>query len=81
MYPNVIQQSFQEIMEEFEVNKDYVKQLTRTAIMMFQHLKEQGTVDLKEDDLALLIKAAQVYDIGEYIDAGIKQPAYVLCAC
>lgn len=69
MYPDVIQQSFQEIMEEFEVSKDYVKQLTRTASMMFQHLKEQGPVDLKEDDLALLIKAAQVYDIGKYIDA------------
>ena len=41
MYLDVIQQSFQEIMEEFEVSKDYVKQLTRTASMMFQHLRSR----------------------------------------
>ncbi|TYR79862.1 Ppx/GppA family phosphatase [Priestia megaterium] len=69
MYSNVIEKSFQELMDDFEINKSYVQEMTRTAIMLFQHLRVQQISYFNNEDLEMLRKAAQVFHLGEYIDS------------
>jgi len=69
MYPNVVERSFQELVDDFEINLIYVQQVTRTATMLFQHLRVDALPTLTDDDLELLRKGAQVFHLGEYIDS------------
>lgn len=69
MYPDVVERSFQELVDDFEINPIYVQQVTRTATMLFQHLRVNALPTLTDDDLELLRKGAQVFHLGEYIDS------------
>jgi exopolyphosphatase / guanosine-5'-triphosphate,3'-diphosphate pyrophosphatase len=69
LYPNVLEESFQELMMDFEINIDHVNQVTKIAGLLFQHFRMLLDFPLRDEELYLLKRAAQVFHLGEYIDS------------
>ncbi len=69
LYPNVLEESFQELVMDFEIDTDHVTQVTKIASLLFQHFRMHLDFRLGDEDLYLLKRAAQVFHLGEYIDS------------
>ncbi|MFC3884304.1 exopolyphosphatase [Bacillus songklensis] len=69
LYPNVLEESFQQMIMDFEINIEHVNEVTKTASLLFQHFRMQLDFPLEDGDLHLLKRAAQVFQLGEYIDS------------
>ncbi|HWO96196.1 MAG TPA: Ppx/GppA family phosphatase [Bacillus sp. (in: firmicutes)] len=69
LYPNVLEESFQELIMDFEIDIKHVNQVTKIASLLFHHFRTLLDFPLTDEDLHLLKRAAQVFHLGEYIDS------------
>jgi exopolyphosphatase/guanosine-5'-triphosphate,3'-diphosphate pyrophosphatase len=69
VYPNVLEESFQELIMDFEIDTNHVAQVTKIAVLLFQHFRKHLDFPLEEDDLYMLKLGAQMFHLGEYIDS------------
>ncbi|WP_169907562.1 Ppx/GppA family phosphatase [Priestia abyssalis] len=69
LYPNVLEESFQELVMDFEIDTEHVTQVTKIASLLFQHFRMHLDFPMGDKDLSLLKRAAQVFHLGEYIDS------------
>ncbi|WP_110111762.1 Ppx/GppA family phosphatase [Bacillus sp. CGMCC 1.16541] len=66
---DVLAKSLRELMEDYEMDEEHVKQMSELSPILFQHIRSSHSTCLQDEDLNLLKRAAQVFYLGEYIDA------------
>ncbi|MFC0045586.1 Ppx/GppA family phosphatase [Metabacillus iocasae] len=66
---DVLEKSLRELMEDFEINSEHVKQIHKLSQIVFQQIREHYSTCLHEEDVKLLERAAKVFHLGEYIDS------------
>ncbi|RKQ35696.1 exopolyphosphatase [Oceanobacillus halophilus] len=69
LYPNVLQDSIQELVHEYTLNIEQIQHIQLLTRKFFVGLKEKGIGSLTQDDWAMLERACFVYNLGEYIDS------------
>ena len=67
--PNVKEESFYALSQDYEINLSHVRQLTKLATMLFEQIRTLGYAPLTDQDLKDLKCAAFVFFLGEYIDS------------
>ncbi len=71
IFPNVIEESFNELASDFDINSKHVLKATDIAMKITNELQEHGDGDFSftEEDVSLLKRGAFVYNLGGYIDS------------
>lgn len=79
-FPNVIEESTNELITEYEIDMGNVLQATKIASMLFEGVKVSGYASLTEKDLDDLKRAATLFYLGGYIDseASSQHTFYIL---
>ncbi len=69
VFPDVLEESFNELAIDYNINYKHVHQVTHLAQIMFDELQEAEVSHLSREDLTLLKRGAFVFNLGEYIDS------------
>ncbi|KGX87332.1 exopolyphosphatase [Pontibacillus litoralis] len=69
MFPNVREESFNELAVDFNIDYKHVHQVTTIATQIFNELRHHGVGYVMKSDYELLKRGAFVFNLGEYIDS------------
>ncbi|WP_243291759.1 Ppx/GppA family phosphatase [Bacillus sp. FJAT-47783] len=68
-FPNVIEESFQELAVEYEIDIPFTCQVTNLLMLLAKQLMEANVVQLTKTDLQILRNGSFVYNLGHYVDS------------
>ncbi|WP_156289737.1 Ppx/GppA family phosphatase [Oceanobacillus salinisoli] len=69
LYPNVLEDSIQELVHEYSLNMGQIQHIQLLTRKLFVSLKERGLGSLTQTDWELLERGCFVYNLGDYIDS------------
>lgn len=69
LYPNVLEDSLTELINEYDLNIWHIEHTKKLTNKLFQELKTNGIGGLTKKDWMLLHLACYVYNLGDYIDS------------
>lgn len=69
IFPNVIEESFQQLSADYEIDLAYSNHVTNIAISIFQQFKEKNIAEFDTSDIELVKSGSFLYNLGEYIDS------------
>ncbi|KGP70959.1 exopolyphosphatase [Pontibacillus yanchengensis] len=69
VFPNVIEESFNELAVDFDIDYKHVHKVTDIALQLFEEFRMQGIGHVTKADAGLLRRGAFVFNLGEYIDS------------
>jgi len=70
IFPNVIEESFNELASDFDINYSHVLKSTDIALSIFNELRHHAEdLTFTDEDVSLLKKGSFVYNLGGYIDS------------
>lgn len=69
VFPSVIEESFNELATDYNINLDHVLYITNCMMKITQLLNNAGLSSISKEDIAYLKRSAYVYNIGSYIDS------------
>jgi exopolyphosphatase/guanosine-5'-triphosphate,3'-diphosphate pyrophosphatase len=80
IFPSVLEESFFELAQDYELNVDHVRHVTKLVIQLFEQIRNLSLFPLTGEDLVLLKRAAHVFYLGQYIDeeASSQHTFYIL---
>jgi exopolyphosphatase / guanosine-5'-triphosphate,3'-diphosphate pyrophosphatase len=68
IFTNVVEESFQQLAIDYEVDLKHAFQVTNIVYMLFRQLKDQQIGEWTDVDVQLLRTGALFYNLGQYID-------------
>ncbi|KGX90682.1 exopolyphosphatase [Pontibacillus halophilus JSM 076056 = DSM 19796] len=68
-FPNVVEESFNEMANDFDIDLKHVQHVTDLSMEMFEQFRRNGIGHITNDDKWLLKRAAFVFNLGDYIDS------------
>ncbi|UOQ43616.1 Ppx/GppA family phosphatase [Halobacillus salinarum] len=68
VFPNVLEESIQELINDFELNIAQIHHVQHLAYELFHQLHEKGIGSLTKEDWTEVKRASYVFNLGEYID-------------
>ncbi len=79
-FPNVAEESFYQLTQEYRININHVKYLSKLATQLFHEIKDHFKPELQEEDLRLLHLSCRVLYLGEFIshEASSQHTFYLL---
>jgi len=69
IFPNVLEESFQQLAADYEIDLAYTFQVTNIALTLYQQFQDKGVTVLDLSDISLIKKGSFLYNLGEYIDS------------
>ncbi|MGP1907215.1 Ppx/GppA phosphatase family protein [Metabacillus sp. JX24] len=69
IFPSVIEESFHELLSDYDIDLDHVQHVTKIALELYSGLAAAGKVSYTEEDIRLIRKGSFVYNLGQYIDS------------
>lgn len=69
IFPSVIEESFHELLSDYDIDLHHVQYVTKIAIKLYKDLAEKGLLSSSDDDIILIRRASFVYNLGQYIDS------------
>ncbi|WP_371932646.1 Ppx/GppA phosphatase family protein [Bacillus carboniphilus] len=69
VFPNVLEESFHELAEEYEIDVNHSFHIAHTAKTMMEELEKLSLMSFSDDDYFYINKASYVYNLGQYIDS------------
>lgn len=67
-YPDVVEESFQELGVDFNIDEKHVNKVSYIAFQLFNSFHHNGIGHIVPTDKTLLRRGAYVFNLGEYID-------------
>ncbi|KHF29925.1 Exopolyphosphatase [Anoxybacillus sp. BCO1] len=68
VFPSVLDESFFELAQDYEVNTNHVQHVLKLVIQLFEQMRTLSLFPLTGEDLVLLKRAAHVFYLGQYVD-------------
>lgn len=69
IFPNVIEESFHELLSDYDIDLNHVIHVTKLALKIYRDLAEEGLLSYSKEDILLLRRGAFVFNLGQYIDS------------
>ncbi|MFD1065969.1 exopolyphosphatase [Oceanobacillus locisalsi] len=69
LYPDVLQESIQELINDYNLNKKHIEHVQKLASQLFDFCKENGLIHADKQDRELLNMSSLLFNLGEYIDS------------
>lgn len=69
LYPNVLEDSLTELINEYDLNLSHIEHTKKLTSKLFQAFKTNGIGSLTKKDWEMLKLACYVYNLGNYIDS------------
>jgi exopolyphosphatase / guanosine-5'-triphosphate,3'-diphosphate pyrophosphatase len=68
IFPNVLEESFFELAEDYDINLDNVRHVNKLLIQLVEQIRYLDLYSLTNEDIRDLKRAAYVFYLGQYID-------------
>ncbi|WP_394219943.1 exopolyphosphatase [Halobacillus trueperi] len=68
LFPNVLEESIQELISDYELNVKHIQHVQHLAHDLFHQLHDRGIGALRKRDWQEVKRASYVFNLGEYID-------------